>query len=62
VVRYSGFWSASNCNQNLARLQAALRAADLAWEGEAVVSRCHAPFTSWLIRRNEFWLRLSVQP
>ena len=61
VIRYSGFWSESNYAEHLAKLQAALRAADLAWEGEAVYSRYNAPFTPWFMRRNEVWLRLSVQ-
>ena len=61
VIRYSGFWSESNYAEHLAKLQAALRTADLAWEGEAVYSRYNAPFTPWFMRRNEVWLRLSVQ-
>jgi hypothetical protein len=60
VIRYSGFWSASNDNEHLAKLQAALRAADLAWTGEPVYSRYNAPFTPWFMRRNEIWLRLAV--
>ena len=60
VIRYSGFWSQSNCDDHLARLQAALRAADLAWTGEAVYSRYNAPFTPWFMRRNEIWLHLAA--
>ncbi|MBL0089354.1 MAG: heme-binding protein [Ideonella sp.] len=59
VIRYSGFWSTSNYDQHLAKLQAALRAAGLAWTGEAVYSRYNAPFTPWFMRRNEIWLHLS---
>ena len=62
VIRYSGFWSTSNYNEHLAKLQAALRAADLAWTGEAVYSRYNAPFTPWFMRRNEIWLHLSSRP
>jgi hypothetical protein len=62
VIRYSGFWSESNYNEHLAKLQAALRGADLAWEGEPVYSRYNAPFTPWFMRRNEIWLRLAAQP
>jgi hypothetical protein len=62
VIRYSGFWSESNYSKHLAQLQAALRAADLSWEGEAVYSRYDAPFTPWFMRRNEIWLRLAGQP
>jgi len=58
VIRYSGFWSESNYNEHLVKLQAALRAADLPWLGEAVYSRYNAPFTPWFMRRNEIWLHL----
>ena len=59
VIRYSGLWSKSNYNEHLAKLQAALRAADLAWTGEPVYSRYNAPFTPWFMRRNEIWLHLT---
>jgi hypothetical protein len=59
VIRYSGFWSQSNDNDQLAKLQAALRAAKLTWTGEAVYSRYNAPFTPWFLRRNEVWLNLA---
>ena len=60
VIRYSGFWSESNYSEHLAKLQAALRAANLAWTGEAVYSRYDAPFTPWFMRRNEIWLHLAA--
>ena len=59
VIRYSGFWSASNYEEHLATLQAALRAAGLAWAGEPVYARYNAPFTPWFMRRNEIWLHLA---
>ena len=58
VIRYSGFWSDANYIQHLAKLQAALRAANLVWVGEPVYSRYNAPFTPWFLRRNEIWLHL----
>jgi len=58
VIRYSGFWSESNYAEHLAQLQAALRAADLAWTGEPTYARYNAPFTLWFMRRNEIWLHL----
>jgi hypothetical protein len=61
VIRYSGFWSESNYNDNLAKLQAALRSADVAWTGEPVYSRYNAPFTPWFLRRNEVWLALAAR-
>ncbi len=60
VIRYSGFWSESNYDEHLAKLQAALRTADLTWTGEPVYSRYNAPFTPWFMRRNEIWLRLAA--
>lgn len=62
VIRYSGFWSESNYNEHLTKLQQALRGADLAWVGEPVYSRYDAPFTPWFLRRNEIWLQLAAQP
>ena len=62
VIRYSGFWSEGNYNEHLAKLQAALRAADLVPEGEAVYSRYNPPFTPWFLRRNEIWLHLALAP
>lgn len=62
VIRYSGFWSESNYQAHLAQLQAAMRSANLAWEGEPVYSRYDAPFVPWFMRRNEIWLRLVQAP
>ena len=62
VIRYSGFWSEGNYDEHLAKLQAALRAADLASVGEPVYSRYNPPFTPWFLRRNEIWLRLAPAP
>lgn len=62
VIRYSGFWSDANYSEHLARLQAALRAADLVPTGQAVYSRYNAPFTPWFMRRNEIWLPLADTP
>lgn len=58
VVRYSGFWSQANHDEHLAVLQTALREADQAWVGEAVLSRYNPPWTPWFLRRNEIWLNL----
>ena len=59
VIRFSGFWSESNYNEHLAKLQAALRATNLAWSGEPVYARYNPPFTPWFMRRNEIWLYLT---
>jgi hypothetical protein len=60
VIRYSGFWSQSNYDEHLGKLQAALQAAQVAWSGEPTLSRYDPPFTPWFMRRNEIWL--TVQP
>lgn len=62
VIRYSGFWSEANYSDHLARLQAALRAADLAPVAEPVYARYNPPFTPWFMRRNEIWLHLASTP
>jgi hypothetical protein len=59
VIRYSGFWSQANDSEQLTKLKAALRAADLRWQGEPIYARYNAPFTPWFLRRNEVWLQLS---
>ena len=58
VIRYSGFWSDSNYDEHLAKLQTGLRTAGIVWKGEPVYSRYNAPFTPWFMRRNEIWLQL----
>ena len=56
VIRYSGFWSQSNYDEHLGKLEAALRAAQVALTGEPTLSRYDPPFTPWFMRRNEIWL------
>ena len=58
VIRYSGFWSESNYGKHLSKLQEGLRAANIAWKGEPVLSRYNGPMTPWFMRRNEIWLNL----
>ena len=58
VIRYSGFWSESNYDKHLSKLQQALRGANIAWRGEPVLSRYNGPMTPWFMRRNEIWLNL----
>jgi SOUL heme-binding protein len=58
AIRYSGFWSEANNQAQLAKLQAGLQAAELAWTGEPTYTRYNAPITPWFMRRNEIWLNL----
>ena len=58
VITYSGFWSQSNFDENLTALRAALKTADIAVQGEPVLSRYNGPLTPWFMRRNEVWLAL----
>lgn len=62
VIMYSGFWSESNYNEHLAKLQSAMKAAALTWTGEPILSRYNGPTTPWFMRRNEIWLHLSKAP
>lgn len=58
VIRYSGFWTQANYDEHLAKLEAALRTADVSWLGEPVLARYNPPFMPWFLRRNEIWLKL----
>ena len=58
VITYSGFWSQSNFDENLTALRAVLKTADIAVQGEPVLSRYNGPLTPWFMRRNEVWLAL----
>ncbi len=58
VITYSGTWSQSNFDENLGALLTALKAADIATQGEPVLSRYNGPLTPWFMRRNEIWLAL----
>lgn len=60
AIRYSGFWSAGNYAEHLAKLQETLIAEGLHWIGEPVFSRYNPPFTLWFLRRNEIWLTLKA--
>jgi hypothetical protein len=59
VIRYSGFWSASNYNEHLLQLQSILKTAGVAWAGQPEYSRYDPPFMPWFLRRNEIWLPVS---
>lgn len=62
VIRFSGLSSQSNYDEHLAKLQTAMRAANLPWSGEPIYSRYNAPFTPWFLRRNEIWLQMAATP
>ena len=62
VIRYSGFWSEANYNEHLTKLQAAMKAANIVWTGEPVLSRYNGPATPWFMRRNEIWLPVVTAP
>jgi hypothetical protein len=58
VIRFSGSWSQSNYDEQLAKLSTALAAAGIKTQGEPVLSRYNGPFTLPMFRRNEIWLTL----
>ncbi|WP_020674666.1 SOUL family heme-binding protein [Geopsychrobacter electrodiphilus] len=53
TVRYSGFWSKKNYQQNKAKLDVWIQQEGLTVNGEAVWARYNAPFVPWFMRRNE---------
>ncbi len=59
VVQFSGFWSETNYQENLARLLRAVQVAGLRTTGEPIWSRYDPPWTPWFMRRNEIWLKLA---
>ena len=58
VIRFSGTWSQANYDERLTALRGALATANLATQGEAVLSRYNSPFSLPFMRRNEIWLTL----
>jgi hypothetical protein len=58
VIRYSGTWSQTNYEENLKKLQDALRQEGLRWHGEPIWSRYDPPWKPWFLRRNEISLGL----
>ena len=58
VIRYSGTWSQTNYEENLKKLQDALKQEDLHWRGEPVWARYDPPWKPWFLRRNEISLEL----
>ena len=53
AVRYSGFWSEENYQQNKARLDDWIRKQRLTIVGEPTWARYNPPFMPWFLRRNE---------
>ncbi len=53
VVRYSGTWSQSRYERNLARLREWMKAKGISAAGDPVWARYNPPFTPWFLRRNE---------
>ena len=58
-VRYSGFWSQSNYEKNLSRLQTWISQRGFEVVGEPVWARYDPPFKPWFMRRNEIWLPIA---
>ena len=56
MIRYSGTWSQSNYQEQLALLRTTLDAAGVATQGEPLLARYNGPMTPWFLRRNEVWL------
>ncbi len=53
VIRYSGFWSRSRYESQLARLQSGMAREHIKASGQPVWARYDPPFMPWFLRRNE---------
>eukprot|EP00457_Paulinella_chromatophora_P015082 gb/GEZN01015625.1/.p1 GENE.gb/GEZN01015625.1/~~gb/GEZN01015625.1/.p1 ORF type:complete len:237 (-),score=33.62 gb/GEZN01015625.1/:124-834(-) len=58
AIRYSGFWSDSNNEKNLAKLKDTLQKNSLSWTGEPMWLRYDPPYVPWFMRRNEIWVNI----
>lgn len=56
VIRYSGFWSLSNYESNLRKLENAMRRENLGAAGQPIWARYDPPFMPWFWRRNEIMI------
>jgi len=59
VIGYSGTWSQTNYEENLKKLQDALKQEGLNWHGEPMWARYDPPWKPWFLRRNEISLELN---
>lgn len=53
AVRYSGFWSEKNYQENKAKLESWIRKMGFIIAGNPIWARYNPPFTPWFLRRNE---------
>ena len=58
VLRYSGTWTQSHYQEQLATLQQLVARQGLHWHGDPIWARYDAPWKPWFLRRNEIWLPL----
>jgi hypothetical protein len=58
VIGYSGTWSQANYEENLKKLQDALKKEGLHWHGEPIWARYDPPWIPWFMRRNEISLEI----
>ncbi|HAH09144.1 MAG TPA: heme-binding protein [Alphaproteobacteria bacterium] len=59
VIRYSGRWTQSNYDENLALLRAEMSKAGLTATGDPIWARYDDPFTLWFNRRNEIMIPIA---
>lgn len=58
VIRYSGTWSKSNYQENLAKLFDYIEKQNLKIAGDPVWARYNSPITPWFMRRNEIMIEI----
>jgi hypothetical protein len=59
VIRYSGFWSRSRYDTQLAALQSAMEHEHIKASGSPIWARYDPPFMPWFLRRNEIMIPVS---
>jgi hypothetical protein len=62
AVRYSGFWSDENYQNNKIELESWISRQGLTPSGGPVWARYNPPFTPWFLRRNEILIPVATQP
>lgn len=59
VIRYSGFWSQKNYEEQLVALRSKIKARGMVEQGPPTWARYNAPITPWFMRRNEIHIPVS---
>jgi len=62
VIRFSGFFSASNISKGIEELRKWIRKEKLETKGEYIVAGYDPPYKPWFLKRNEVLIRIVGEP